>query len=155
MSMRGWLRQYCGIEPKDTPSGDSLFDFESTTSNRLPKVIKAGSLAAVDTGGGVLSWQNTEESAQIFVFAVTLNVTTAATGVCTVDVGVASGATTSDDSIIDGLDIGTAAGVFSNYNDANGTGGALVADNSYVTISVATGASAGLVGSAYIHYFVA
>lgn len=112
-------------------------------------------LATGTSGGGVLSWQNpTGES--IHVKDVALNVTTKATAAATVDVGTtATSATTLSDNLIDGLDVGTAAGFFSSL-DSNGTngkkGGQVLAAGKWVTGSQASGAVAGLVGVALITY---
>lgn len=116
-------------------------------------------LAAVDTGGGVFSWQN-PEGADIFVYRVDLDVTTAATGACTVDVGTTtSSATTSSDTLLDGLDVHTGTGFFSSTDDTdNGTNGVAkgqrLAAGKWVTGSKASGASAGIVGTAIIQYVV-
>lgn len=126
-----------------------------TNADKLEKIIKVA-LTASDAAAGLFSWQNTEESAAIIVTRVILDVTTAATGACTANVGQAA-TSTGADNLIDGVDIGTAAGLFDNLGDAgtNGKKQQKVADDEFVTGSVATGASAGLVGSAYIHYYVA
>lgn len=111
-------------------------------------------LAALDTGGGVLSFLN-PEGADIIIPAggLVLDVTTKSTSACTVDAGISTGATTLNDTLIDGLDVGTAAGVFDNGANAGTNGGAAkLPAGSYVTISMASGAAAGLVGYAYLHY---
>lgn len=111
-------------------------------------------LAALDTGGGVLSWQN-PESVSIIVERIIFDVTTKSTGACTVDVGTtATSATTSSDNLMDGLDVGTAAGVFDNFGDpgTNGKFKQKLAAGKWITASKASGAAAGLVGSAYIEY---
>jgi len=84
---------------------------------------------------------------------VVLDVTTQSTGACTVDIGVAADATTSNDTLIDGLSV-AASGVFDNITDkgTNGKTCKKATSSQYVTISKASGASAGIVGNAYIHY---
>lgn len=104
-------------------------------------------LAEVDTAGGLAAVANPFGRAA-FITKALLNVTTAATGVCTADVGVAANGTTSDNSLIDGADVGTAAILAE--NSAAVEWGA----SEYVTASVATGASAGIVGHVYIHGFL-
>lgn len=124
-------------------------------ADRVPKVAKVA-LAAVDTGGGIFAWQN-DESSSIIVIRVGLDVTTAATAACTVDVGTtATSATTSADNLIDGLDVNAAAGVFDNITDkgTNGKSRQKLAAGKWITGSKASGASAGLVGYAYIEYIV-
>jgi hypothetical protein len=112
-------------------------------------------LAAVATAGGVLAWQN-PEGTPIMVTRLILDVTTPATGACTLDAGTAADGTTSNDGLLDGVDVGTAAGVFDNLGNAGSNGRARqrLAAGSYVTVSQASGAVAGLVGSALIAYVV-
>ncbi len=125
----------------------------TVTFDRSVKIARVA-LAALDTGGGVLSWAN-PEAGSIIVNRVVLDVTTKATAACTIDVGTtAVSATTSSDDLIDGLDIGTAAGVFDNLGNAgtNGKTRQKLATGKWVTASMASGAAAGTVGFAYIHY---
>ena len=130
------------------------FETPSTSDYRIEKIVKVA-LSAVDTAGGVFSWQN-DEGASVIVNGVYLNVTTQSSGACTVDVGTtATSATTLSDNLIDGLSV-AAAGLFSNFDDAgtNGKKDQLLASGKWVTGSVASGASAGIVGYAYIRYFI-
>lgn len=119
----------------------------------------SGSLAAVATGGGVFAWQNPEDVA-IIVTRVILDVTTKTTGACTVDVGPGATATTVADELMDGLDVGTAAGVFDNIENqgTDGKSTARLAANGgavdYVTGSEASGAIAGIVGTFHIFYIL-
>jgi hypothetical protein len=111
-------------------------------------------LAALDTGGGVAAWQNPEAGA-IAIIRCLLDVTTPATGAATVDVGVTTvGATTLDDTLIDGADVHTAAALFDNVANAgtNGLGLARLAAGKWVTASKASGACAGLAGALYVVY---
>lgn len=126
-----------------------------STSERAAKIARVA-LAAVDTGGGVFSWQN-PETADIIVRRLLLDVTTQSTGACTVDAGTtATSATTSSDNLIDGKSV-AAAGTFDNLGDAgtNGKARQRLASGKWVTGSVASGASAGLAGYAYVEYVVA
>ena len=135
------------------------FDNVSVTasSEELNRTLKkvTGALVAVDTGGGIFSWQN-PEAGPILVQHVVLNITTKTTAACSVDVGTtATNATTSSDNLIDGKDINAAAGTFTNDESA-GTNGKPVkrlASGKWVTASmVAGGATAGLVGTYEIYY---
>ena len=127
-------------------------------TDRIVKVAKVA-LAAADTEGGVFSWQN-NEGASIIVQRVILDVTTAASAACTIDVGTTdTSATTSSNNLIDGLDVHSAAGVFDNIEDNGGAEGSgatkqKLANGKWVTASKASGAAAGLVGFAYIEYVV-
>ncbi|MDP4117669.1 MAG: hypothetical protein Q8873_00550 [Bacillota bacterium] len=125
------------------------------SSDRAAKVVRVA-LAAADTGGGVLAWAN-PESSSILVQRVIFDVTTKSTGACTLDVGAtATNATTSADNLMDGIDVGTAAGVFDNVENqgTNGTSVQKLASGKWITASKASGAAAGLVGYAYIEYVV-
>lgn len=121
--------------------------------DRSMKIARVA-LAAADTAGGVFAWAN-PEAGSIIVNRVVLDVTTNSTGACTVDVGTtATNATTLSDNLIDGVSVASAAGVKDNLGDAgtNGKTRQKLATGKWVTGSVASGASAGLVGYAYIHY---
>lgn len=125
------------------------------TTNRVQKIAKVA-LGVADTAGGVLSWAN-PETGSIIITRVVLDVTTKSTGACTLDVGTtAVSATTTSDTLIDGVDVGTEAGTFDNYEDAgtNGTSRQKLATGKWVTASKASGAAAGLAGYAYIEYFL-
>lgn len=130
----------------------------ASTDGRVERAYKkaSGALAAVDTGGGIFSWQN-PESTEILVELVKVNVTTKTTGACTMDVGVtATNATTSSDTLIDGKDINAATGTFDNIVDAgtNGKSKYRCAAGKWVTASKASGAAAGLVGTYEIYYTI-
>ncbi len=121
--------------------------------DRLVKVARVA-LTAADTAGGLFAWANPEAS-DILIERVLLDVTTKATGACTADIGTtATNATTSSDTLIDGVDVGTAAGLFDNITEkgTNGKSRQRLAPGKWVTGSVATGASAGIVGFVYIQY---
>ena len=116
-----------------------------------------GALAAVDTGGGIFSWQNPESGA-ILVQHLVLNITTKTAGACSIDAGTtATNGTTSSDTLIDGKDINAATGIFTNDESAgtNGKPFKRLAAGKWVTGSmVAGGATAGLVGTYEIYYTV-
>ena len=113
-------------------------------------------LAALDAAGGIAAIAN-PEGATLIIDSLVIDVTTKTTGACTADAGVAANATTSNDSLIDGVDIGTATGTFDSQKDAgtNGAGARRWGATEYLTISKATGAAAGLVGSVYVNYHLA
>ena len=128
----------------------------TTAGDRSVKVAKVA-LAAVDTTGGLLSWANPEGTA-IAIVRLEIDRTTATSAACTGDFGTtATDSTTSSDNLIDGLDMNATADLGSNQDNAgsNGKGDQRLASGKWLTGSVETGgASAGLVGSAYIHYIV-
>lgn len=123
---------------------------------RMPATVKVA-LAAADTAGGVFAWAN-PMGATIHILSVEVDVTTVSTGACSLDIGVANDGTTLSDTIIDGASTATTARVIDNIKDAgtNGTSVQRCSSTQYVTGSVVGGgASAGLVGFAYITYRLA
>lgn len=109
-------------------------------------VIKCA-LAASDAAAGVVSWKNTLPY-PVFVTGVMLDVTTQSSAACTVGIGTAS-TSISATNLLASQSV-AAAGVFGIR-----TVFSKVAVGSFVTISKVSGATAGLVGSAYIEYFPA
>jgi hypothetical protein len=131
----------------------NLIDAPTGGVHRIAKVA----LGVLDTGGGVFSWAN-PESVAILVDKVLIDVTTKSTGACTIDVGMtAASATTKVDNLLDGIDVGTATGLLALADQAgvNGLTRQKVAVGKWVTGSQDSGASAGLVGFAYIYYSLA
>lgn len=136
------------------PGGVALAAVADLNRGALKKAT--GALAAVDTAGGVFSWAN-PEAGYILVKHVVLNVTTKTTGACTVDVGTtAASATTKVDNLIDGVDVNAATGIFTNDESAgtNGKPFKRLLNAKWVTGSVASGASAGIIGTYEIYYEV-
>jgi hypothetical protein len=124
-------------------------------ADRIAKVVRVA-LGVADTGGGVFAWAN-PEAAAILIKRIILDVTTKATSACTLDVGTtATNATTVSDTLLNGVDVGTAAGVFDNIDNqgTNGTSVQKLASGKWITASKASGAAAGLAGYAYIEYIV-
>lgn len=125
----------------------------SGENQRNLKIVRVP-LTAVDTPGGLFSWQN-PEGKSIIVDRVLLDITTPSSGACTADVGTtATSGTTLSDNLIDGASLASAAKQLDNLGDAgtNGKAKQKLAAGKWVTGSVASGASAGVVGYAYIHY---
>lgn len=134
-------------------------EYNETANGRLesrdihgpaPLKCKRAKLNAVDTAGGVFA---VNIGKRCVVEAVALDVRGASSGACTVDVGVAANGTTLNDTLIDGVSV--AAAGYKSTKTAPGTNGLpdrLVTAAQYVTGSVASGASAGIVGEAYIYY---
>lgn len=143
------------VEVIGSNGGVTLGGTSIATTNRVSKIAKVA-LGVADTGGGVLSWAN-PETGSIIITRVVLDVTTKSTGACTLDVGTtAASATTVVDTLLDGVDVGTAIGTFDNIEDqgTNGTSRQKLATGKWVTASKASGAAAGLAGYAYIEYFL-
>lgn len=115
--------------------------------------------AAIHAGtGGVVAWQN-PEAGSILVQRVILNLTTVATGACTLDIGLTpTSATTTSDTLLDGVDANAAIGVFDSMNSlldaAENAHAQLLASGKWVTIDEKTGDATGLVAKLYIQYVV-
>lgn len=126
----------------------------------MPAAIKKHvkvALAALDAAGGILAWQN-PEGVDILVTRFYIDTTAVATAACTADFGMtATSAATSADNLIDGVDLNAAVIFADNVTNAgtNGKSRQKVAAGKWITGSKATGAAAGLVGSAYIEYVIA
>ena len=132
--------------------GDRYILVGSKNTHRVDKIA----LAAVDSAGGLGSWQNPEDVA--VMASISVNLTTVSSGACTADFGPAANATTLNDTLLDGLDFAAAVRVFNGFKDlgTNGLGEVEVAEKGgaadFITGSVASGASAGLAGFFYVTY---
>ncbi len=125
------------------------------------RVIKTAvfSLAGAALQAGVLAWQNPEAVAVIIQRSI-LHVRTVATGAGTVDIGVTpTSATTESDTLLDGIDVNAATGVFDSMNAALDAGAnakaQLVAAGKWVTAKSKTGDTTGMVAEVYIEYILA
>tara|TARA_R110000824_G_scaffold249554_1_gene438486 strand:- start:438 stop:971 length:534 start_codon:yes stop_codon:yes gene_type:complete len=125
--------------------------FNNLVSKRRPANVSvmSGSLVveAAPAAGGAFSFAN-PTGGDCFVLDVVVDVTTQTTGVATVDVGVAANATTSDDTLIDGGDIGTGAITLNNILHAgtNGLRSIKMTSAQFVT-ATASADSTGLVAT--------
>jgi hypothetical protein len=159
----------------DTISGDIQADAGSIgTAEVADAAITAAKVASSDgnlvcskvalTAGAAdafaLAWQNPEATA-ILVDRVIVDITTAGgTATAVLDVAVVANATSTGDTILDGVDL-NATGLSDSLNGTdNGTngGGKVVqvdeADgtNDYITGKILVEAASSLVGNAYIYY---
>lgn len=113
--------------------------------------IKKGALTAATTttGGDALNWS---PQAASIIQHMSIDVTTAATGAATVDIGVAATGT-SNDTLMDGVDVGTAAIFASTEQNAGTNGVAPVKCSATQFVTVTPSATlAGLVGTYIIIY---
>ena len=126
--------------------------FQSGKTRRKTLVV---TLADADTGGGVVSVKN-PEGVEVLITEAILVVGTVSTGACTLDIGVAAGATTVSDTLIDGQDVNSATGRFDNINEAGGNGGRdrALGATQYITASMKTGAAAALAGQLIVNYIM-
>lgn len=138
------------LEIKDAGTSKSNGVQRDQMSKFAGFVIK-GNLTASDAAAGIFSVENTYGT-DLLVLRIVIFVTTASTGACTIDVGEGNSASTSYDNIIDGLDVAS-TGASDNLGDPGTNGNTVRAWRSgeYVNASMATGATAGLVGTYAIH----
>lgn len=119
------------------------------------RIAKMALVAGTDTAGAVLAFKNTAPYALI-VDRLVLDITTKATGACTLSAGItAVSAVTLSANLIDAVDVGTATGTFDNVTEKGTLGKSRqkIAAGAWLTISTASGASAGMVGNAYLEFF--
>jgi hypothetical protein len=150
-----WLRQGGPVAVK--ANGVFVRGAQVAADTGSNRVIVAGTavvaLAALDTAGGVLAWANPATSDVLAT--ISINRTTASTAACTLDIGAAANGTTSSDTLLDGLDANATAANGENPAQNGGTNGKVlnkVVAGAYITGSKASGAAAGLVGSAVITF---
>lgn len=91
------------------------------------------------------------EGVDLIVNQAILDVTTVSAGACTVDIGIASGETTTADNLIDGQDVNAAAGAFGSPSGTNGKPAKKWPAGSFLTIDP-SGDSTGLVAKLYVKY---
>jgi len=148
------------IEVSSTTGKLQLKDAGSSKSNGVGRADVSkfagmwiqGSLTASDSAGGVFSEENTYGT-DLVVLRVVLQVTTGASGACTLDIGTAADGTTLAATLIDGVDVAD-AGVFDNISDKGSTGASRLRwpSGQFVNASVVSpGASAGIVGQYAIY----
>lgn len=95
--------------------------------------------------------------AAAIIHRVMLDITTVATGACTIDVGyTASSSTTSSDTLLDGVDANAAIALFDSMNAALDSGANAkaqkAASGKWITIDEASGDATGLVANLYVFY---
>lgn len=113
-------------------------------------------LTGLATTGVQWSWAN-PTGKTILIKNVYAYITTKSTGAATLDVGAtATSATTSSDILLDGLDVGTAAGIFDVTEDGgtNGKARQTLAAGKWVTVDNKADTS-GMVGKLIIEYIFA
>lgn len=141
----------------DSPSFTSLGD-TTIPARRLTQVVKVPlSGATIHAGtGGVVAWQIPSTCA-IIIERVVLDLTTVADAACTLDIGyTATSATTTSDTLLDGVDVNAATAVFDSMNAALDSGANAKAQKGaagkWITIDEKTGDATGLVANLYIYY---
>lgn len=147
-----------GFAQKISDAIGQLLQMEAvSTQGASPIMVTKLALTAVTTtaGGGALSWAN-PVGVPIIIHRLIVNVTTEATGAATVDAGIASDGTTSSDTLLDALDVGSAAILTDNLETpgTNGQSCVIMSASQYLTMT-ASATLAGLVGTAYVEWSVA
>lgn len=95
------------------------------------------------------SWQNT--TGRTCLVEAVIDITTVATGAATLDVGVAAAVGTSNDKLMDGIDVNAAVGEFSSGVGTNGRRVRKITPGQYVTVHRASGDPTGMVANLYVH----
>lgn len=125
-------------------------------TDRITKVIEAPLVGVVATTGGAIAAVANPEGATVIITRVLIHRTTKSTGAAAGDIGVAADATTSSDTLIDGVALGATEGLEDNVTNGgtNGKARQLWGASQFVTVTGAADSS-GLVGSIFIEYFLA
>lgn len=144
-----------------TLAGATILKLDADTGRAVMpgnRVIAKVALTAGNANAFAFAWQNPEAS-KIIVERVLVRLTTAGgTANSVLDVGVVADATSTADTLIDGLDLNT-TGLFDNIVDkgTNGKARQIVDENGgtndYVTGKILVANAAAVVGDVYIVYF--
>lgn len=138
-----------------TITGGSINGVANSTANARNIITEVVSISGAALHAANLTLWTAPANAMIL--RVLLNVTTIATGACTVDIGyTAVSATTSSDTLLDGIDVNAATALFDSMNAALDSGAnakaQLAASGKWITADEASGDATGLVAVAYIQY---
>jgi hypothetical protein len=139
----------------NSPSGSVLRDrfrriYAKEYDGPIVTVVALALAGGVDAAGGLAAWKN-PYPVPALINRATVDVITASSAACTIDVGEASAANILGTNLINGLSVAS-AGTHDNLTSP-GTAGlplAKVPVGGFVTVSTATGASAGLVANVYL-----
>lgn len=114
-----------------------------------------GTLTAATTTavGGVIKLLNPEGVDLIIPSGgFGISVTTVSTGAATLDIGIDDDGATSNDTLLDGIDVNAATGVFDNGVDGGNNGGAVRWPAGYYLVATASATTAGMVGIYWVNY---
>jgi hypothetical protein len=132
----------------------------ATAGGALHPVSRIIKCDVVSVSGAALQAANltlwTAPAASI-ILRVLFDITTVATGACTIDIGyTATSATTSSDTLLDGIDANAAIALFDSGNAALDSGANAkaqkAASGKWITADSASGDATGMVANAYIFY---
>ncbi len=142
----------------DTPQWVSVSDtvYPARRMEQCVKVALNGTTMHA-ASGGVVAWQ-VPAASDIIVTRVIIDITTVATGACTLDIGyTAVSAATTSDTMLDGIDANAATAVFDSMNAALDSGANAKAQkcaaSKWITIDEKTGDSTGMIAQLYIFYY--
>ncbi len=154
MTMFGKLGANSGLSTAGT-----VYDgLDHTVDTQSVGWVKRDRVTLVAKGTtGVLSstWAN-PAGVDIIIYRCILNITTKSDSAATYDIGVAANATTTSATLLDGVDIGTAAAIWDSIDD-QGSGGQsvlLMTSSQFVTVD-AKSDDTGVVGTFEIHWGIA
>lgn len=154
------LRDSTGAANYTVTTDASIGDQTSVTANRTQRIaVKALVGATVHAGtGGVVAW-TVPEAVAIIVDRVIIDITTVATAACTLDIGyTATSATTTSDTMLDGIDANAAVAVFDSMDASLDSGANAHAQKAavgkWITIDEKTGDATGMVANLYIFYHI-
>jgi hypothetical protein len=107
---------------------------------------------AATTGGAVASVKN-PEGADLLITRVVLRTTAFSTGAADLNIGIGATATTEDDTLIDGIAVGTAVKIADNIKEkgTNGLERKLWPAAHFLTVT-GSATTAGLAGKVYVEY---
>ncbi len=118
----------------------------------LPHFMVRPLTGVVATTGGAIAGFAPNEGGPIIILRAAVVVQVASTGAATLDVGVGATATTTDDTLIDGCDVHTAANVsFDNVTNpgTNGLAGKYMSASQFITVT-GSADTTGLSGFIYV-----
>lgn len=123
-------------------------------ADRLPKTVKVA-LTPNGGAGTIMSWQNTEESSDIIVTQLLLDITTGSTPAATLEGGVSATDATSSTLLtaVDAQVIALTDSMDATLDTGTNAHAQKVTDDYWVTI-YGSGATSGIAGNAYITYIV-
>ncbi len=154
MSSTGKLGAPTGLDTGGTVYA-GLDHTRDTESIGLIKRDRVTLVAKGTTGVLTSTWAN-PAAADLIIYRCVLNITTKSDSAATYDIGVAANATTTSATLLDGVDIGTAAAIWDSIDD-QGSGGQsvlLMTSSQFVTVD-AKSDDTGVVGTFEIHWGIA
>ena len=116
-----------------------------------PKVIRIALTGVAATTGGAVAGVLNPLGVDLIVYQAVVQTTTESTGAANLDIGIGATATTSNDTLFDGIAVGTAAllKAASVTHGTNGFGAVKWGAAQYLTVT-GSASTAGLVGVLYV-----